>query len=171
MSAHRGSRLTGAALLAAALIATVAVIGSYLALGGASYKPLDVADPCDPRAEATEDRGLLEDIALSALDGAACSLRVPREELALALATPESRVTFGDEYNLSDEAIEAAVETGLDRAISDAQDEGRIGSFEAGLLRSAADAVPTGLVIDALQTSAGKSVLEVAEDLLRNGIG
>lgn len=172
MSAPR-PRLSGAGFLAGSILATAAVIGLYLALGGATYKPLEVADPCDPRPEAAgaEERGLLENIALSTLDGAACALRVPREELALALATPEGRVAFGEEYKLSDEAIEAAVESGLDRAISDAEDEGRIGGFEAGILRSTADTVPTGILIDALQTSAGKSVLEFAEDLLRNGIG
>lgn len=166
-----GSERSDRGLLAAALVAAVAVIGLYLALGGATYKPLEVADPCDPRPEVeAEERGLLEDIALSALDGAACSLRVPREELALAIATPEGRAEFGETYNLSDEAIEAAVESGLERAIEDAESEGRLSGFEAGLLRRAADVVPIGIVIDALQTSAGEDVLGVAGDLLREGL-
>jgi hypothetical protein len=162
----------GAAVLFAAIASAVVVIGIYLALGGATYKPLEVADPCDPRPEpAGEERGLAEQLALSALDGAACSLRVPREELALALATPEARAEFADQHNLSDESIEAAVDAGLERAIADAEADGDLSSLEAGLLRRAADAVPVGVVIDALQTSAGQSALEIAEDLLRDFIG
>lgn len=160
----------GRPVLAGALVGAVALIAAYLALGGASYKPLEVADPCDPRPEpAGEERGLAEDLALSALDGAACALRVPREELALAIATPEGRAEFTERYNIDDAALEAAIEAALDRAIADAEAEGRISSIEATLLRNAADAIPVGVIIDVLQTSPGSSVLEVVEDLLGEG--
>ena len=166
MNGARGSR--SAWVLASAIVATAAVIGLYLALGGATYKPLEVADPCEPRAEpAGTERALAEELALSALDGAACSLQVPREELALAVATPEQRAEFAERYNLSDEAIEQAVEAALNRAIDDGVEDGRLSSIEATLLRQAVAAVPIGFVIDALQTSAGSSVLGIVEDLLR----
>lgn len=157
----------GRSILAAAIACAAALIGAYLALGGATYNPLAPADPCEPRAEPVEERDLAEDLALSALDGAACSLRVPREQLALALVTPEERAEFADRYNLSDDAIEAAVDAGVERAIDDAEADGRLSSFEAALLREATGALPTELVIDALQSSEGASILEIVEELLR----
>ena len=163
-------RLSGRAVLAAGIACAAVVIGAYLALGGASYKPLEVADPCEPRPEPAQERGLAEEIALSALDGAACSLRVPREELTLAIATPEARAEFAERYNLTDDEIEAAVDAGLERAIGDAEADGRLSGFEATLLREATGALPVGVVIDALQTSAGQSVLEVVQDLLEGAI-
>lgn len=170
MTGGSGPRWT---VLTAGVLASVVLLGAYLALGGATYKPLEVADPCDPRPEQTgaEERGLAEDLALSALDGAACALRVPREELALALATPEARAEFGEQYNLSDEEIESAVDSALARAVDDAEAEDRLSGFEAEILRRASDAVPVGLVIDALQTGTGESVLGIAEDLLREQLG
>ena len=158
-------------VLVTAIACTAAVIGTYLALGGATYKPLDTADPCEPRPEPSEERPLAEDLALSALDGAACSLRVPREQLVLALATPEARSEFAQRYRLSDETIDAAVDAGLERAIGDAQSGDRISAVEAALLREAAKALPTGLVIDALGSSAGRSVLEVVEELVGETTG
>lgn len=155
------------AVLAAAVVATALVVGIYLALGGATYKPLEVQDPCDPRPDAElEERTLLERLALSALDGAACELRVPREDLALAIADEDARADFAERFNVSDEAIENAAEAGLMRAIDDAEAEGAISSFEAGLLRTAAGQLPVGTVIDLLQTSAGRSVLDLVQDLL-----
>ena len=74
--------------IAWAVGASVALIVVYLALGGASYAPAKVADPCAPR-DWRDPQGVeevAEQIALSGLDGAACELDVSREEMVLALA-------------------------------------------------------------------------------------
>ena len=74
-------------------VAAVALVVAYLALGGASYAPAQVADPCVAR-DWRDPQGLeevAEQIALSGLDGAACELGVSREEMVLALANSESR--------------------------------------------------------------------------------
>ncbi|MEX2613552.1 MAG: hypothetical protein WD380_08230, partial [Gaiellaceae bacterium] len=82
--------------LLAALGAVAAVLVPYLALGGASYEPTPVADPCvvrdwrDPRGVQT----VLEQVALSALDGAACELGVSREDLVLAVRDEASLDAF-----------------------------------------------------------------------------
>lgn len=153
--------------LAAALAATTVIIGLYVALGGASYRPLEVRDPCEPRPlTEQEDRSTLEQLALSALDGAACELRVPREDLALALADEEAKEDFAERFNVADEAIDDAASAALFRAIDDAEAAGTISSFEAELLRTAAAGVPAGTVFDLLQSSAGRSVLDLARDLL-----
>lgn len=74
-------------LLALALVA--AVLGVQLAAGGGTYEPLHPADPCQARtvtSTAGGIDGLSERLVLLGLDGAACTLGVSREQLALSLA-------------------------------------------------------------------------------------
>ncbi len=155
--------------LAAASAASAALIAVYLALGGATYKPLEVADPCKPRAseKLREREDALERLFLSALDGAACRLRVTREELTLALATAEARAEFGRAHHIGEEQIENAVRGGLERALEDARRIDAVSGFEALVLSQAIRRLPLGVVIDALQTEAGKTALNRLTDLLR----
>ncbi len=94
----------GVALIACAVLASVVLVGAYLAAGGAGYEPTPVADPCAPRAW-TAPQSLEEDaqqFLLSALDGAACELGVSREELAAALPTEQSRQEFAAEHGIDE---------------------------------------------------------------------
>jgi hypothetical protein len=152
----------------AALAVAVALVGIYLAEGGASYKPLEVADPCDPRAiEPTEGiEGQVQQLALSGLDGAACTLQVTREELVLALADPEQRERFLDEHYVSDETLESAVRAGLQRALDDAERTGAVSGIEATLLQQAIDAAPLSALVDLLQSEAGQEGLEALGGLI-----
>jgi hypothetical protein len=147
----------------AALAASVVLAIVYLAAGGASYEPREVADPCDPRplepAEGVE--GQLQQLALSGLDGAACSLQVTREDLVLALADPKSRERFLDEHYVSDETLEEAVRSGLQRALDDAERTGEISGIEATLFQEAIDAAPVSAVVDLLQSEPGRKGLEL----------
>ena len=157
--------------LVAAAGASAALIAVYHALGGVTYKPLEVADPCQPRSleQLREREGVVELLFLSTLDGAACRLRVTREELTLALATPEARAEFARTHHLRDEQIERAVRGGLDRAVEDAQRVGAVSELEATLLRQAIQRVPVSVLIDALQTDPGGSLLELLSELLGQG--
>ena len=87
----RGASSAGSVL--AAIMLSAALAGSYVALGGGSYKPLSARDPCKPRVwpDTKNLSQVAEQLGLSALDGAACNLRVTREELALALASTHRR--------------------------------------------------------------------------------
>ena len=126
-----------------ALVAALLVI-AYLAAGGASYEPTPVQDPCKPR-EWRNPQGLQEiaqQFTLSALDGAACELRVPRETLARALSTPERRDAFARRYGIGDAKLEAAVRAGLVRAIDDAERAGALNPIIAIPLREAASRLP-----------------------------
>ena len=149
-----------AATLLAAVVLAAALGGAYVALGGGSYKPLSARDPCKPRVwRDTKDlTGVAEQIGLSALDGAACNLRVTREELTLALAGTDRRVTFLREHHITDAALGAALRDGLRRAIVDAQRAGALNAAQAGLAGSAVD----GLPLDALISIArgGKRALD-----------
>jgi len=131
-------------LVACSAALSIVLVVVYLAAGGGSYEPTPVADPCQQR-EWTSPEGA-EEIAqqffLSALDGAACDLGVSREELAVALATEESRQRFTDEHGIEDAELEAAVRAGVVRAIDDAEDAGAISPVIASGLRAVATRLP-----------------------------
>ena len=94
-------------------VAAVALVVAYLALGGASYAPAAVADPCAPR-EVRDPDGfgeVTEQIVLSAVDGAACELGVSREAVVLAFASDNSLERFAREQGI--EQIEQPVEADL----------------------------------------------------------
>jgi hypothetical protein len=154
-------------LIAVACAFALLLSGVYVALGGATYKPLDAADPCDAREPpAGEERGALEQVVISALDGAACELRVTREELALALLEPEARAEFAERQGLSEEELDDLVKAGLERAVDDAESRDELSAFEAGLLSQAIGVLPVATAIDVLSSSAGRDVIDVIQDLL-----
>jgi hypothetical protein len=137
--------------------AVVAVLVPYLALGGGSYEPTPVADPCVTR-EWRDPGGLeavVEQIALSALDGAACELGVAREDLVLALRDDESLDAFAEEHGVSRADAERAVEDGLERAIDDAEEAGGLSGLVAELVARAVEAVPPWQLLDALEELGG----------------
>jgi hypothetical protein len=139
--------------LLVAVGAAAAVIVPYVALGGASFEPTPVADPCVQR-EWRDPGGfqeVVEQIALSALDGAACDLGVSREDLVLAVRDEESLDAFAEEHDLSRGEAERAVEDGLQRALDDAEDADALPGFILSLVRGAVDAVPPWLILDALE--------------------
>jgi hypothetical protein len=139
-------------LVALGLVAAVLV--PYLALGGAGFEPTPVADPCETR-DWREPGGVdeaLEQVALSALDGAACELGVTREDLVLAVRSEEALDAFAEEHGLTHADAEQAVRDGLERAIDDAEEAGALPGFLVSLARRAADAVPPWLLLEALET-------------------
>lgn len=139
--------------LLVALGAVAAVVVTYLALGGASYKPTPVADPCRTR-EWRNPGGLqavLEQVVLSALDGAACDLGVSREDLVLALDDQDSLTAFAEEHGISSTDAERAVRNGLLRGLDDAEEAGALTGNVASLVRAAVERIPPSLLLDALQ--------------------
>ena len=87
-------------LVIGAVVAALALVVTSLALGGASYEPTPVKDPCQPRAWRSPDSldGIAQQFTLSALDGVACELHVSRETVVLALGTPEGRSQFVNDH-------------------------------------------------------------------------
>jgi hypothetical protein len=139
--------------LLAALVAVAAVIVPYAALGGGSYDPTPVADPCVQR-EWRDPGGIqevVEQIILSALDGAACELGVSREDLVLAVRDEESLDAFAEEQGISRADAEQALERGIDRAIADAEEAGALSGFVAEIVATALDSVPPWLLLDTLE--------------------
>jgi hypothetical protein len=144
------------AILASA-VAALALVGAYLALGGASYAPAAVADPCSPR-EARDPDGfgeVAEQIVLSAVDGAACELGVSRESVVLAFASRDALERFGRKHGVSEQGLGELVRAGLVRAADDAERQGQLDSRLADLLRGLARRIDPARLLDLLELLPG----------------
>jgi hypothetical protein len=143
--------------IAWSVVAALALVVTYLALGGASYAPAQVADPCATR-DWREPQGLAEvgeQIVLSGLDGAACELGVSREEMVLGLANSDSRERFAEEHGISDERLEDLVRDGLQRAVDDAEEADALNPTIADLLRGLVRSVPVDELLELLERLPG----------------
>lgn len=146
-----------AAPLVVAIMAVVAVVVPYLVLGGTSYEPTAVADPCVRREwrDPGDLQAVLEQVALSAFDGAACQLGVSREELVLALRDEESLDAFAAEHRLDRADAERAFEDGLGRAIDDAEEADALPGFVVSIVRRAVESLPPWLLLETLERFGG----------------
>jgi hypothetical protein len=134
------------ALVVGAVAVSLALVLSSLALGGASYEPKPVQDPCQPRPWRSPlgvDQ-IAQQLTLSALDGAACKLHVSRETLALALGSAEGRSRFANDPRLAE-----ALRAGLIRAVDDAERAGALPTIVADGLREVVRNLPADRLVDA----------------------
>jgi len=139
--------------IAVAAGVAVALVGVYLALGGASYAPAAVADPCAPRADRNPEgfEQVAEQIVLSALDGVACELGVSREQVVLAFSSRASLERFAREHGDSTAQLESLARAGLTRALDDAERANQIDPRIADLLRGLAGRIPISQLLDLLE--------------------
>jgi hypothetical protein len=143
--------------IAAAAAASLALIVVYLALGGASYAPARVADPCAPR-DWRNPQGLqqtAEQIVLSGLDGAACKLGVSREEMVLAFGSRDSIQAFARKHHVSTQKLDDIVRAGLMRSIDDAEQAGALNPTVGDLLRGFVRRFPVAELVELLQQLPG----------------
>ena len=140
-------------------VVAVALVTTYVALGGTSYEPTPVANPCAPRPHRapTGNDERIELVVLAAADAAACRLGVSREELVLALRSVDELDRLAAKEGKSRDELEQALRDGLVQAVTKAQDEELIGGTTAGALRFAAEHLPLGLLLDLLRR--GSSLL------------
>lgn len=164
---------SGVLLVAGSIVASLLLVGSYLAAGGSDYAPAKTQDPCKTRPWRDPEslQGIAEQFSLSALDGAACELGVSREALARALATPAARERFGERYGIGDVELAKAVRAGLLRAVDDAERAGALSPLIAGPLRETLRSIPLDEAIELLRNARSlldnlQSFLGPAEDLL-----
>lgn len=160
------NRSRGTLLVGVAIVASLALVGAYLAAGGSSYEPAKTQDPCKPRPWRNPEglQQLAEQFSLSALDGAACRLGVSRETLARALATPRSRERFTKRYGIDDAELARAVRAGLLRAVDDAERAGAISPLLAGPLRATLRQIPIDQAIELINDA--RSVLDNLQNFL-----
>lgn len=150
-------RLGGTALIVASIVASVLLVGAYLAAGGSSYEPAKTQDPCQPREWSDPQNlgQLANQFTISALDGAACKLGVSREALARALATPEARKRFTERYGIDDAKLAKAIRAGLVRAVDDAEEAGALSPLIAGPLREVVQRIPLEQAIEIINNAKG----------------
>jgi hypothetical protein len=156
----------GQILVGAAIVASLVLVGAYLAAGGSSYAPVKTQDPCKQR-QWRDPEGLeqiAEQFSLSALDGAACELGVSRETLARALATPASRERFTQRYGIDDAELARAIRAGLLRAVDDAERAGALSPLLAGPLRATLRQIPADQAIELIQDA--RSLLDNLQSFL-----
>jgi hypothetical protein len=171
---HQPEVKAGTGILVASILASIALIVTYIFAGGLDYKPTPVADPCDSRAwsDPTGFEDVAQQIAFSALDGAACDLGVSREELTRAIATTESQREFLDRNGISDGEFADALRSGITRAADDAENAGAIDPLVASGIRTAVRILPVEQLIPLIQNAS--SLLEGGSglgDLLGGGSG
>jgi hypothetical protein len=136
-------------LVAAAAVASAALVAAYAALGGGRFEQAATGDPCAEREPSREQ--LAELLTLAAVDGAACALHTSREQVVLALASSSERAELARELGLSDARVEQALRAGLLRAIDEAVRADALDGRAAALLRSAARLLPLDLVLEGLE--------------------
>lgn len=139
-------------ILVAAVLAC-ALVGAYVALGGTSYEPSPVADPCAPRpARETQGTGeQIQVVLLAAADRTACRLGVSREELVLALRSVDELDALARKEGKSRDDLEEALRAGLLRAVDEGERQGLIGGATATGLTFAAEHLPLGLLLSLLR--------------------
>ena len=161
--------MRGRVLVIGAVVASLALVGAYLAAGGSSYEPEHVQNPCQPRPW-SNPQGLGEianQFTNSALDGAACKLGVTRETLARALASPEARKRFSERFHVTDAKLAAAIRAGLIRAVDDAEEAGALSPILAAPLRETLQRIPLQEAIELVNNA--RSLLGNAQGFL--GLG
>jgi len=141
-----------AAFLLSCVVA-VALVATYVALGGTSYEPTPVANPCAPRPhrQPTGNDERLELVVLAAADAAACRLGVSREELVLALRSVDDLDALAHKEGKSRDDVEEALRAGLVGAVDEGESQGLIGDTTASGLRFAAEHLPIGLLLSLLR--------------------
>jgi len=161
-----GSAPQGRALVIGAIVASLVLVGAYLAAGGSSYAPAKTQNPCKHRPWRNPEgiEQIAEQFSLSALDGAACELGVTRERLARALATPRSRERFMRRYGIGDAQLARAIRAGLVRAVDDAEQAGALSPLFAGPLREAVRRIPIDQAIELIHNA--RSLLDDVQGFL-----
>lgn len=144
------TRNRGFLLVIGSVVASLILVGAYLAAGGSSYTPEKVRNPCEPRPWSNPQSigEIANQFTVSALDGAACKLGVSREALARALATPAGRKRFKEKYGINDRKLAQAVRAGLVRAVDDAEEAGALSPLIAVPLREAVQRIPLAQAIE-----------------------
>jgi hypothetical protein len=143
----------GTATILVACTASVALVVCYLLLDGASYKPAAVADPCllRPTTAFSGVAESVEQVVLSAADGAACALGASREDLILSLRSEDDLRAFARRHAVDQDALERAVRNALVRAVDDAEQAGSFSGSLAGVLRTAAEQFPLSLLLSLIR--------------------
>jgi hypothetical protein len=141
-------RRSGIAVVGAALVVAVVLPAGAVLIGTDEFGVPQVADPCTAPPDPFPGDGFdaaTQRFVLSGLNGAACELRISREELVLSLE-PRS----GVDVEWDRETIAQALKDGASRAVRDADERGTLPALVAGPLRWTIDRAPLSWFLDRL---------------------
>ena len=140
---RRGERVKAAPIVVSAVIAA-SLVGAYVALGGTSYEPSPVADPCMPRPPRdTGDTGSGWSLCCSPRRRYCMRLGVSREELVLALRSVDELDALAEREGRSATSWRMRSAPGWCVPWKRGREE-LIGSTTAGVLRFAAERLRSG---------------------------
>ncbi len=125
----------------------VGLVAFEIATGAADTGEFVAEDPCTAPPDTYAGGGLdgvVQEIALSTLNGAACELGTTRERLVLSL-DPDSGY---DDVAWDEETLETALRSGAHRAIDDANDRDAIPGWVAAALGFVVDRAPIGWLVE-----------------------
>ncbi|MEA2177967.1 MAG: hypothetical protein QOG77_1264 [Solirubrobacteraceae bacterium] len=126
-----------------AVVVAAALVGVYLLEGGGDFKPTPVANACLSR-ERPKSGDLLDPAqraTLAILDGAACDLGMPREQVLLDLLREKNP------RGVSDDRVKKAVLAGIKRA----EKEKALAKSEATVLEFAVNLGGVSVLLDQLR--------------------
>ena len=140
-------RRAGHLAIALALAALAVLIVVEIQRGAFTESALAVPDPCDrPVNVATGGLdGATQRVGLRAIDLAACELGTTREQLLLSAASSLQ------EARELPEGSEGAIRDGLERAIDEEKDAGRLNTVAAWVLSQAVQHAPVEWVVRAVE--------------------
>jgi hypothetical protein len=141
------ARRLGHLAIAAALAAVAILVVVEIQRGAFSDGALAVPDPCDRAVEVEMEGidGTAQRVGLRAIDIAACELGTTREQLLIATAT-----SLQESRDLPP-GSEDAIRDGLEQAIEEEEDAGRLNTVAAFLLSQAAQNAPVEWVVRAVE--------------------
>jgi MFS family permease len=144
-----GSRLAPSLAIGGLLVIGGGLLVVEHSAGAADVGEFVAVDPCTAPPDTYEGKGLdavVQRIALSALNGAACDLGTTRERLVLSLDENSGY----EDVTWDKPTAEEALRKGAKRAIDDADDRGSIPGWVAAALKFTVDHAPIGWLVDRL---------------------
>ena len=131
------SRRTASRIVVLLMVAAAVLIGVELGMGAIDAGKSGIADPCTAKPKLHEGGffgsidAAVQRVALSGLNGAACSLHTSREELVLSFApAPGTTKVRWDKAT-----IRKALHGGIDKAVNDTVGGGFLGNAVAFVMR------------------------------------
>ncbi|MGI9188323.1 MAG: hypothetical protein ACR2J9_12545 [Gaiellales bacterium] len=155
-------RRAGLALVVLAAVVGAGLVVAFAALGGTdrlrSSQTAAVADPCT--AQVVQAQGGSMDaeastILLTSLNAAACSLRVSREDLVLALGSGEGVDGAARMLGVQPQSLQDSVMAAITKSVASESAAGRLTPTTALAIQTLVDVVPPAQLLAAVRNESG----------------
>ncbi len=151
-------------VLGLAIVAAIVLVGGFVALGGAERLRASPAAAAAATASCTATTGastgsaaevVASTILITSLNAAACTLKVSREDLVLALARGDGVAVAADTLGVTPKALQDAVLGAITKTAADEEAAGRLTATTALALRTLIEIVPPDQLLAAVKGSSG----------------